>query len=98
MKPLIEYLNESASWTDAAKGCEIVHIGKRQIAIVSKKGCFPASSPAYKRDAILARCGFTKIQVENTFINNKDYEYLVATIPQRWEDYTDIESISDKLK
>lgn len=98
MKSLYEYLTESVSWTDAAKGCEVVHIGKRQIAIVPQKGHFPASSPAYKRDAILARCGFTKIGLESSFINNKDYEYLVATIPQRWEDYTDIETIADKLK
>lgn len=99
MKSLTEYLNESyVSWTDAAKGCEVVHIGKRQIAIVPRKGRFPASSPAHKRDVILARCGFTKIHVQNSFINGKDYEYLVATIPQRWPDYTEIETIADKLK
>lgn len=89
---------EAVSWTEAAKGCEVVHIGKRQIAIVPQKGSFPASFQAHKRDAILVRCGFTKIGLESSFINGKDYEYLVATIPQRWPDYTDIETIEDKLK
>lgn len=98
MKQLIEYLTESVSWIDATKGCVVVHIEKRRIAIVPKKGNFPASSPAHKRDALLARCGFTNIYVENSFINGKDYEYLVATIPQRWKDYTDIETIADKIK
>lgn len=98
MKQLSEYLTESVSWTDAAKGCDVVRIEKRKIAIVPRKGSFPASSPAHKRDAILARCGFTNIYVEYKFINGKDYEYLVATIPQRWPDHTDIETIADKVK
>ena len=102
MKTLQEHLNEALneaymSWTAAIPGCMVVYIEKRKIAIVPTKGNFPKSFPAEKRENILKNCGFTNIQLTVKLIKGKEYTYFIATIPNRWPDNKEIESIEDKL-
>ena len=101
MKDIKDFITEKyISWTDAIKGCRVIKIGKRQMAIVPLKGKFPKSFRPEKRYEILKRCGFSNIQLTDQYINGKNWEYFTATIPINRDDYKDdeIQNLSDVLK